>query len=208
MQHAFRRTYNGKPLPIKRFDGTPEGYDDFLDEYHQQANAYGWTEDEKLERFPIHLTGMALDAYGQLPTLTLTTWDEMLVPFKGLIFTKGENQMKEISKQKIRDCKQEDGESVATFVYRLTKLIRRAYGVDEEGADAAAVAAENIKRERRNEVLMDQLWNGMKPQIRKQIDRTRYNESDRLIDKMKKIESNGISFGMAGTNGMEMMSKQ
>ena len=56
-------------LPINKYAGDPLGFADFTAEFSKFAKGFGWTEPDMIERFPLHLEGLAAQICARLPVV-------------------------------------------------------------------------------------------------------------------------------------------
>ena len=70
-------------IPV--FSGDVETLIEFLDQFDTSATAFGWTNDEKCERFPLYLSKYALDSYQRIPDQSRRIYTELIREFRGFL---------------------------------------------------------------------------------------------------------------------------
>jgi hypothetical protein len=109
-------------IPI--YAGDIENLGIYLDRFDVISVAYGWTEEEKCQRFPLYLRDHALDVYRAITQARRAVFNDMLTDFRNGISTTDAPKMFGCQ---LRARKQRHDESSAMFASKLKKLARQAY---------------------------------------------------------------------------------
>src|SRR5205085_7171450 len=84
-RQRFEERGNTGMIPI--FSGEAEELEQFLDKFEVSSVAYGWTNEEKLHRFPIYLRDYAADIYRGIPDHQRVQYIDMVRTFRTLVTT-------------------------------------------------------------------------------------------------------------------------
>src|SRR5829696_6061641 len=75
-RQRYEEQGNTASIPI--FSGDVEGLSTFLDRFDVSSIAYGWTQDERCQRFPMYLRDHALDVYRDIAQNRRTVFTDMI----------------------------------------------------------------------------------------------------------------------------------
>ena len=138
----------GKAPPIDQFTGeNPEvRFEDWFPSLRRASRWNGWSDEELLIQLAGHLRGRALQEWDLLPDSKKGTVGEATKALSDIL---GPGS-RVLATQDFRHASQEAGETVSTFVRRLERTFRIAYG------------AENLSTETRDALLYAQLQDGLR----------------------------------------------
>ncbi len=109
---------------IPSFAGNIEQLNPFLDRFDVTSIAYGWTDPEKCQRFPLYLRDHASDVYKGITAARRAVFNDMIDDFKNGITTTDAPKMFGCQ---LRARKQQTGETAAMFGSKLHQLAKQAY---------------------------------------------------------------------------------
>ena len=149
----FAKARRGKAPPVDSFTGENEeiGLDDWLPALQRASSWNGWTEEDLLIQMAGNLRGKALQEWELLEGSDKKTFKLAADALRARL----DPGSKTLAAQDFRHTSQMDGESVSTFIRRLERTFRLAYGRDRLGPET------------RDALLYGQLHEGLRYDIMK-----------------------------------------
>ena len=108
-------------LPIAKYAGDPLGFADFAAEFSKFAKGFGWTEEDMIERFPLHLEGLAAQICARLPIVE--NYEEYVKSLRDKIVI---GDLTQAQLKALANRKRKPGETVLGYAYALKTLGDRA----------------------------------------------------------------------------------
>ena len=122
-------------LPMDKFEAKPEqDYSEFIMQYEMYSESFGWTDELRMKRLPLHLKGIALSAFTQITDDDdKADWASLKESLEErlLVDPSGKGRIGEFNRRR-----QRKGETVQEYACALQKLAQRAYADDDIREDA------------------------------------------------------------------------
>ena len=122
-------------LPMDKFEAKPDqDYSEFIMQYEMYSESFGWTDELRMKRLPLHLKGIALSAFTQITDDDdKADWASLkdALEERLLVDPSGKGRIGEFNRRR-----QRKGESVQEYACALQKLALRAYADEDTREDA------------------------------------------------------------------------
>ena len=156
---------------LRSFGGDEAVFQEFLERYIIISNAYEWDDKIICKRFPLFLSGSALDFFINLPDNTKGKWDDLKAAFKRQYVTP---ETSKIFGREFRTRKQGVNERVEVYAHDIKKFAKMAYPL------FTALQLDGI--------LTDQFVLGLSKELRSALWDKEFDTFDSAVSKARSME--------------------
>jgi len=162
---------NIRILPVSKYSGDALTLSEWLANYYRYSKCYGWTDDQMVERLPLHLEGIALNICTRMTNDEKDTWEHLNENMKRKLMIGNPEQ---VQLRAFRSRMRKSGETAIDYAYAIRSL-----------ADRALVG---VPDHQQNILILDQFLSGLNSQLRKQILITEPTTIDEALTKVMLFE--------------------